>query len=311
MTTALLQAVDTSTTFSHFHVKPIAGRIGAKIKGLDLKGSLDPEVVKDIRRALIRYRVIFFRDQHLDEEQQIAFAQRFGSLTTAHPTVPALEGRTEVLDLDYGRTIARANNWHTDVTFVDRPPFGSILRAVTIPTVGGDTVWANTVAAYQDLPEHLRTLADSLWAVHSNAFDYAGGAVDLSEQIRDYRSVFASTVYETLHPVVRIHPESGERALLLGGFVRRFKGLSPSESHDLNRILQAHVTRLENTVRWRWKEGDVVFWDNYSTQHYAIADYDNQLRRVQRVTIAGDLPVAIDGSHSQVITGDSSSYIPE
>jgi len=201
-----------------------------------------------------------------------------------------------------------ANNWHTDVTFVDRPPLGSVLRAITIPPAGGDTVWANSVTAYQDLPEHLRTLADSLWAVHSNAYDYAAAAIDQSEDLQAYRKVFTSTVYETLHPVVRIHPESGERGLFIGGFVRRFQGLSQTESNDLLRLLQSYVTRLENTVRWRWKEGDIAFWDNRATQHYAIADYDDQPRHVQRVTISGDLPVGIDGKTSAAIQGDASAY---
>ena len=132
------------------------------------------------------------------------------------------------MDLDYSRTVARANSWHTDVTFVDRPPLGSVLRALVIPPAGGDTIWANSVTAYQDLPEHLRNLADKLWAVHSNAYDYAT-AFDIPEEVKSYRDVFTSTVYETLHPVVRIHPESGEKGLFIGGFVRQIRGLSPTE----------------------------------------------------------------------------------
>jgi taurine dioxygenase len=308
MSTTLI--VDSKPTLSsqHFEIKPIAGRIGAKLKGLDLSTHLSDDVIRDIRQALIQYKVIFFRDQTLDEKSQVAFAQRFGEVTTAHPTVPALEGHPAVLDLNYGRTVARANNWHTDVTFVDRPPLGSVLRAITIPPAGGDTIWANSVTAYQDLPAHLRTLADSLWAIHSNAYDYAAAVVDVPEAVRAHRQIFTSTVYETLHPVVRVHPESGERGLFIGGFVRRIKGISQTESDDLIRLLQAYVTRPENTVRWRWKQGDVAFWDNRTTQHYAIADYDDQPRHVQRVTIGGDLPVGIDGKASQAIKGDSSTY---
>jgi taurine dioxygenase len=293
----------------HFETQPVAGRIGAEIVGLDLSSSLSDEVISDIRRTLVQYKVIFFRGQHqLDQAGQVAFARRFGEVTTAHPTVPSLAEHPEVLDLDYGRTVARANNWHTDVTFVDRPPLGSILRALIIPAYGGDTVWANSVTAYQDLPTHLRKLADELWAIHSNAYDYAAAAVDVPEDVRAYRDVFTSTVYETLHPVVRIHPESGERGLFIGGFVRRFQGLSSTESSDILRLLQHYVTRLENTVRWRWQVGDVAFWDNRATQHYAIDDYGNQPRRVQRVTIVGDIPVGIDGKYSQAIKGDASNY---
>lgn len=287
---------------------PVSGRIGAKIVGVDLSANLSDELIHQIRQALVQYKVIFFRGQHLDAAGQVAFARRFGEVTTAHPTVPSLPGHPEILDLDYGRTAARANNWHTDVTFVDRPPLGSILRAITIPPAGGDTIWANTVTAYQDLPSYLRYLADQLWAVHSNAYDYAEAAVSLSEAIKAYRQVFTSTVYETLHPVVRVHPESGERGLFIGGFVRQIQGLSTTESDDIIRLLQSYVTRPENTVRWRWQVGDVAFWDNRATQHYAVYDYGDQPRHVQRVTIVGDRPVSIDGRYSEAIKGDAAIY---
>lgn len=307
MSTTLTQ-VPQSTNSQQFEIKPLAGRIGAKIVGVDLSADLSDDLIRDIRQALVRYKVIFFRGQTLDAAGQVAFARRFGEVTTAHPTVPSLAGHPEVLDLDYGRTAARANNWHTDVTFVDRPPLGSVLRAIDIPAAGGDTIWANSVTAYQDLPAPLQTLADQLWAVHSNAYDYAEAAVNLSDELKAYRKVFTSTVYETLHPVVRVHPESGERGLFIGGFVRQTQGLSTTESDDLLRLLQSYVTRPENTVRWRWKVGDVAFWDNRATQHYAVYDYGDQPRRVQRVTIAGDLPVGIDGRLSYAIKGDSSTY---
>lgn len=293
------------------NIRPIAGRIGAEISSIDLRQNLSNAVISEIRRALVQYKVIFFRQQQLDANGQVAFARRFGELTTAHPTVPSLTGHPEVLDLDYGRTATRSNQWHTDVTFVDRPPLGSILRAVEIPPVGGDTLWANSITAYQDLPSHLQTLAEQLWAVHSNAYDYAEAAVKLNEATKAYRKVFTSTIYETLHPVVRVHPESGERGLFIGGFVRQIRDLSTTESAALIQLLQSYVTRPENTVRWRWQVGDIAFWDNRATQHYAIYDYDGQPRRVQRVTLAGDRPVSIDGKHSQAIKGDTSTYISQ
>jgi taurine dioxygenase len=296
-------------SYQNIEVKPLAGRIGAKIKGVDLSTNLNQDIISEIRQALVQYKVIFFRGQEeLDANGQVAFARRFGEITTAHPTVPSLPGHPEVLDLDYSRG-NRANNWHTDVTFVDRPPLGSVLRALVIPPTGGDTIWSNSVTAYQDLPEHLRNLANQLWALHSNAYDYAVTS-DVSEAVKAHRKIFTSTVYESLHPVVRVHPESGEPGLFIGGFVRQIRGLSPAESTDILRLFQSYITRPENTVRWRWKVGDVAFWDNRSTQHYAIADYGDQPRRVQRVTIAGDLPVGIDGQYSQAIKGDSSAYIP-
>jgi taurine dioxygenase len=291
-------------------IEQVAGSIGAIAHDVDLASDLSDQVIADIRVALLSHRVLFFRDQHqLDADAQARFAARFGPLTTAHPTVPALEEHPHVLDLDYSRSASRANVWHTDVTFVDRPPFGSILRAVTIPDVGGDTVWANTVAAYEHLPADLQRFADGLRVVHSNAFDYAA-LTDRSEAHQQYAAVFTSTVYETEHPVVRVHPETGERALLIGGFARHIRGLGSSESADLLRILQHHVTTLEHTVRWKWRAGDVAFWDNRSTQHYAIADYGDRSRRLQRITVAGEVPVGVDGRESVSIRGDSSPYTP-
>lgn len=295
---------------TRFGIHPLTGRIGAEITGVDLTQSLSADLVQTIREALVRHHVVFFRAQNLDANGQIAFARRFGELTTAHPTVPSLEGHPEILDLDYSRTTARANNWHTDVTFVQRPPLGSVLRGLVIPAVGGDTLWANSTTAYEDLPDHLRNTADRLWALHSNAFDYAAAAVNESEDAKRRREIFTSTVYETLHPVVRIHPESKRPGLFIGGFVRGIQGLSQTESRDLVRLLQHYVTLPENTVRWRWSVGDVAFWDNRSTQHYAVADYGNQARRVQRITIAGDVPVGIDGRSSQTIKGDDAAYTP-
>ncbi|WNZ27032.1 TauD/TfdA family dioxygenase [Leptolyngbya sp. NK1-12] len=294
---------------AHFlDIHPVAGRIGAEIRGIDLSANLSEDVIRAIRQALVKYKVIFFRAQQLDASGQAAFARRFGQITTAHPTVPSLPDHPEILDLDYGNRAGRANHWHTDVTFVDRPPLGSILRAITIPPVGGDTIWANTATAYQDLPTPLQISADQLWAVHTNAYDYVEAAVDISEPLRDFHKVFTSTVYETLHPVVQVHPESGERSLLLGGFVRQLQGLSTTESTEIVHLLQAYVTRPENTVRWQWQAGDVAFWDNRATQHYAIDDFGSQDRHVQRITIVGDLPVSVDGRTSQAIKGDSSAY---
>ena len=297
---------------ANLEIKPVAGRIGAEIVGIDLNTDLSNGIISEIRQALIQYKVIFFRQQTLDEKSQVAFASRFGQLTTAHPTVPAhASEHPEVFDLDYSRNTPYTDHWHTDVTFVDRPPLGSVLRAVVIPPYGGDTVWANTITAYQDLPPHLKALADNLWVVHTNDSDYAASTVDIAQSARDYAKIFQATIYETIHPAVRVHPESGERSLLLGGFARRIKGLSSADSFDTLRLLQSYVTRLENTVRWRWQVGDVAFWDNRSTQHYAIADYGNQPRRVQRVTIAGDIPVSIDGQRGEVVQGNSSDYIPD
>lgn len=146
----------------HFGIHPIAGRIRAEISGLDLRQNLSDRTIHKIRQALVKYKVVFFRKQYLNGNEQIVFARRFGEVTAAHPTVPALVNHPEILDLHYGRNTSRANYWHTDVTFIDRPPLGSILRAVQIPSVGGDTLWANTATAYLDLPAPLRLFANQL-----------------------------------------------------------------------------------------------------------------------------------------------------
>lgn len=283
-------------------VVPVAGRIGAEVRGIRLSGDLDQEEVNAIQQALLQHKVLFFRgQQHLDDEEQERFAKLFGELY-AHPTVPVKEGTSSILELDSEHG-GRANSWHTDVTFVDAYPKASILRGIVIPAAGGDTVWANTAAAYEDLPQELKDLASNLRAVHSNAYDYATAVrkEESEEQQQKRRAIFASTVYETEHPVVRVHPETGERHLLLGHFVRRFVGFRSQDSERLFSILQEHVTRLENTVRWRWNEGDVAIWDNRATQHYAVNDYGHQHRVVRRVTLAGDVPVGVDGRASRVI----------
>ncbi|HEY0300112.1 MAG TPA: TauD/TfdA family dioxygenase [Rhizomicrobium sp.] len=277
--------------------RPVAGRIGAEIFGVKLGGDLDAKTVAAIRRALFKHKVIFFRDQHhLTDAEQEAFGKLLGNLVP-HPTVPKIEGTESALNILSDGTYA-ANQWHTDVTFVDAYPLASILRAVHLPPKGGDTVWANTAAAYEHLPPPLRELADRLWALHTNAFDYAATRPDApADRVKQHRNVFASTVYETEHPLVRVHPETGERTLLLGNFAQKIVGLNKDDSARLIAIFQDHVTRLENTARWHWVPGDVAIWDNRATQHYGIGDFTER-RELHRVTIDGDVPVGVDGKSS-------------
>jgi taurine dioxygenase len=279
-------------------VRPITPAIGAEIRGVRLSGELPAKTVTAIRDALLRHRVVFFRGQgHLDEAEHQAFARLLGPLIP-HPTVPSVAGTEAVLDID-GES-SRASYWHTDVTFAEAFPLFSVLRGVVIPPVGGDTVWANAVAAYETLPPVLRGLADQLWALHSNAYDYAATRPSATpRQVQRYESVFKSTIYETEHPVVQVHPLTGERAIILGYFVRRLLGVSSADSAHLFAVLQDHVTGLENTVRWRWSAGDVAIWDNRATQHKAIDDYGDQPRIVRRVTIEGPLSFGIDGGHGK------------
>jgi alpha-ketoglutarate-dependent taurine dioxygenase len=292
-------------------VQPRTVRIGAQIEGVRLGGDLSDAAIAAIEAALLAHKVIFFRGQsHLDDAEQERFAARFGELVP-HPTNPRRAGSTAILELD-STNGGRADHWHTDVTFVDAYPKISILRAVTVPPYGGDTVWANTAAAYERLPAPLKILADNLWALHTNAYDYAASRPQATAAaLKRFEEVFTSTVYETEHPVVRVHPVTGEHSLVLGDFVRRFVGLTQADSDPLFRVLQSHVHRLENTVRWSWQAGDVAIWDNRATQHYAINDYGNQLRLMRRSTVHGERPVGVDGRTSVTLRKTRKAAAPQ
>jgi alpha-ketoglutarate-dependent sulfate ester dioxygenase len=284
---------------SGLDIVPVSGRIGAEVRGIALNGNLSPGANAALHRALARHKVLFLRDQQaLDDAGHQDFGRCFGSPVT-HPTAPSQKGDFLLeLDSQHG---GKANVWHTDVTFMARYPSASILRAVAIPPAGGDTVWANTVEAYARLPAPLKSMADTLWAVHSNDYDYAANQTEPDPGAAAYQAEFISKIYEAEHPLVRVHPVTGERSLILGGFFKQFVDLGQSDSRRLYETFQSHITRLENTVRWRWRAGDVAIWDNYATQHYAIDDYGEQHRVVRRVTIQGEIPLAVDGRQSRQI----------
>ena len=301
---------ETLTATTHVSVTRLAGRIGAEITGADAGTSLSDEAIAKIRQALLDHKVVFLRGQSLNYRRQVAFAERLGPLTLGHPTLASPPGQPMLEEIDSLKG-GKVNYWHTDVTFVDRPPAFTLLHAVVIPPVGGDTLWANTVSAYQSLPPELRDLADRLRVLHTNDFDYArtfnrGERVDPA--LAAAHEEFVSTVYETEHPLVRIHPETSERSLVLGGFARTVLGFGPQASRDLIRLLQDYITRPEHTVRWRWRQGDLAIWDNRATQHYAIADYATAHRRGERVTVAGPVPAGVDGRPSVAVRGDASAY---
>ena len=292
---------------SDLRVVKLGENIGARVDGVRL-GELDAQTASAINQALITHKVVFFRGQHhLDDDSQYAFAESLGVPTTPHPTLKFEGSKVMRLEAVGG---GGANQWHTDVTFVDRPPKASILRAVELPSYGGSTTWASTVAAYKQLPQPLQELADNLWAVHNNAFDYAQidpaklAALDADPNaILKYAAEFHSIHFETHHPVVRVHPETGEKALLLGSFAKSILGVNGAESQALFKIFQDRITWLENTIRWNWAAGDVAIWDNRATQHRAIDDYDDQYRLMHRVTVQGDVPVDVHGQRSRVISG--------
>src|ERR1700728_3553958 len=271
---------DTIATSAKLGVRRLAGNAGAEITGVDTGADLGDDAIAQSRQARLDHRGVSLRGQNLDYARQVAFAERLGPLTLGHPTLASPPDQPFLKEID-SRKGVRANSWHTDVTFVDRPPAFTLLHAVVIPPVGGDTLWANTVTAYESLPEELRDLA---------------------------HRQFLSTVYETEHPAVRVHPETGERSLVLGGFARTVLGFSPQASRDLIRVLQEYVTRPEQTVRWQWRVDDLAIWDNRATQHYAIFDYGAEHRRGERVTVAGPTPVGVDGRPSVALKGEATSY---
>ncbi|WP_420000041.1 TauD/TfdA dioxygenase family protein [Streptomyces boninensis] len=288
-------------------VEKVGGRIGAVVSGVRLGGDLDAATVAAVRNAAHEHKVIFFRDQrHLDADGHEAFGRLLGDLV-AHPTVPSVDGRYALgIDNAHG---GRANQWHTDVTFVPAYPAFSILRAEVIPPYGGNTLWSNTAAAYAELPEPLRVLADSLRGVHTNDYDYAAIRPDApSKAIEQHRKVFTAVTFKTEHPVVRVHPETGEHTLILGNFLQKLSGFNARDSRALIAVLQSHVERPENTVRWQWRAGDVAIWDNRATQHYGVDDSDAHERTLRRVTIDGDVPVGVDGRRSVLLAPES---VPE
>ncbi|MGU3497264.1 TauD/TfdA dioxygenase family protein [Mycobacterium sp. C31M] len=289
---------------------PVAGHIGADVNGIDLRHRLTAQQVDVIRTALHRYKVLFFHDQQIEHADQIAFSARFGAVTPSHPyDDEAPQGFPEILAVDsrkYARRFGKVrysydNKWHTDVTALVNPPAATILRADIVPDHGGDTQWTNLAAAYRGLAEPLQRLADGLRAEHRFGGRHPQWAYDSS-----YAEKTRSNPIVTEHPVVRVHPVTGERALFVTpGFTARLVGLSPAQSDRLLDLFFDEVTNPAYTVRLRWRAGTVAFWDNRATAHLAPTDLDDvQTTRVlYRTTLEGEVPVGPDGLPSVSIAG--------
>jgi alpha-ketoglutarate-dependent taurine dioxygenase len=282
---------------------PLSPTIGAEVRGVDLGEPLSDAVVAQLRESLLRHKVIFFPGQHLDPAQHIALARYFGEPTPAHPVIPGIDGYPEVFEIDYtksaqlreayGDVVDRYDglSWHTDVTFVENPPLGSILNALVIPPAGGDTMFSDQRAAYEALSEPLREFLDGLVAVHDGR--QAFGA--LLKAREDGGGEWEGKQYKSLdpveHPVVRTHPETGHKSLFVNaGFTSHIKGLTRPESDALLQFLYDHSTKAQFTVRYHWHAGDLGFWDNRVTQHSVVGDFAGQHRVIQRVTLRGDRP---------------------
>lgn len=285
-------------------VRPISGHIGAEIHGVDLTGPLDAETVAAIRAALLRWKVVFFRDQFITQAQHVAFGALFGEVTPAHPTLPAaFPDFPEILLLDNQAVegIEESNvesRWHTDVTFLPNPPMASILRGVVVPPYGGDTQWANLAVAYERLSKPLRDLCDGLHAVHHNALPIIRG--ELSGTIRKN---FMSREIKAVHPVVRVHPETGEKVLFVNhNFTDYIVELTRNESAHLLKMLYEHISTATFVCRFRWEPGSIAFWDNRATAHLVPVDITGGMHRsMQRITLAGDVPVGPDGSVGHIL----------
>jgi taurine dioxygenase len=294
----------------HIEVKQVAGFIGAEISGVDLSRPLHDDAVKEIRQALLKWKVVFFRGQNIDHAAQVAFTARFGEVTYAHPHEDEpIEGFSQILPIDRSRYERRnglrrssyENRWHTDVTAVVNPPAASILRAVNVPSIDGDTQWTNLIAAYEGLSAPLRALADGLKAEHRfNARLHLPSKSRIAQRI-------AANPLVSIHPVVRVHPETGERALYVNpGFTSHILDVSAQESDLLLELFFKQITKPTYTTRFRWNNGDIAFWDNRATAHLAPQDLDHlEVERVlYRTTIKGDVPVGVDGFRSQAVEGE-------
>ena len=278
-----------ATDHETVQVTPIQPTFGAEISGVDLRQPLSPAAFETIRAAFIQYKVIFFRDQDITTEQHVAFVHRFGKVQD-YPVFrssdnPAAQG----LKSKY----AKADIWHTDLAWLERPPFAAVLRSRVIPDVGGDTMWADSERAYQNLPDDLKTRIDDLYLVHDSS--RIGAHYQLGEErerrlarVRELRKEYPLIA----HPIAPTYPETGRRYLLVNpALADTIVGMSAAESKPLLDRLHQEVLRPENTLRFRWSKNAIGMWDERRTLHYGVYDYGEKERVMERVIIAGtDIP---------------------
>ncbi|KAF1049195.1 TauD/TfdA dioxygenase family protein [Xylophilus sp.] len=307
---SLAVADDTS-----LHIRPLTPVIGAEVGNIDLRQPLSAAQVAALTTAVHQWRVLFFRDQPLTDEQQLAFGRAFGPLTPAHPIAEGLEAHPEIWERKAADYKARRpdlripsaqpprdyKGWHIDITFVANPNRYSILRGVDIPAYGGDTLFSNLALAYQGLSEPIKQLIDPLKAVHrTGGYDSAGGG----KVRRDGRK---AGPFVSLHPLVRVHPETGEKILFVNpGTTSHIVGLKQPESQGILDILVNEITRPEYQVRFHWTPHALVLWDNQAVAHAGPIDYAHfdLPRVVRRITVAGELPQGPDGFRSQPLEGE-------
>ncbi len=270
-------------------ITPQSPTIGAEIGGVDLGGDLADDVIADIRRALLDWKVLVFRDQPITTEQHLAFAGRFGDLEV-HPFAPHKDGYPEVLAITHdAQSTGKENGWHSDVTWREQPSLGSVLRMIERPPIGGDTLFADMYAAFEGLPDAVKERVEGRTARHDFVRFKIGmrknGATD--EQIAEMEATYPNPH----HPVIRTHPETGRKGVYVNAaFTVEIDGLDPAESAELLQLLYRQASYPEYQFRLRWEPDTIAFWDNRSVQHYAASDYYPSVRKVERVTIIGDTP---------------------
>jgi len=274
--------------YQHISVSRIAGALGAEVGGVHL-GQVSEPALDEIRSAFVQHQVLFFRDQEITRDQHKAFGRRFGTLQI-HPFLQPLkdEGHPEfvVLLSDKDHPFV-AEAWHSDVTFTDAPPLGSVLRCVVAPEFGGDTIWASMYAAYDALSDKMQRMLSDLVAIHDTVRSFSRADYKL-EHIGGKR---AEQVMAAEHPVVRTHPDTGRKGLFVNSiFTASIKGMKPAESAALLGFLYRHIESPDFSCRFRWRENSVAMWDNRCTQHRVVADNLAANRRMERITINGDRP---------------------
>lgn len=268
-------------------IRKVAGALGAELGGVDLSGPLDSDTIAAIRAALNAHQVIFFRNQSLTPDQQLAFGRRFGPLNI-HPYVAGMADHPEVMEIikEPSDKLNFGGGWHSDMSFLETPSIGSILYAVETPEFGGDTLFASQAAAYDALSEGLKATLEGLRAVHSAGKEYSAKGASAQKRASMQVAEAEGLAGEFIHPVVKVHPETGRKALYVNpAFTMRFDGWTRRESRALLDYLFEHSRQEAFTCRFSWRDGSMAFWDNRQVWHYALNDYPGQRRHMRRVTV--------------------------
>ena len=274
-------------------VLPVAGSLGAELRGFDLSQKLDGDSVDAVLENLHEHKVIFFRGQELTPDQHVSFSAQLAPVFTDHPAyLPTLKSHREIVVLN-GQEGGRANLWHSDVSISPKPPMGSVLYMKECPAYGGDTMWADMAAAYDALSERMKTYLEGLTAVRDLAGTVRNVVRERSQAAKPPTGEMPDTsaLPPARHPVIRTHPATGRKILYVNPtFTAHIEGVSAAEADAVLAFLFAHQSQPEFQCRWHWQVGDVAIWDNRSTHHYAIADYGDEPRTIHRVTLEGEAP---------------------